>query len=58
MSDEIPSVDDVDDAFRKKIKATLDEAVHLTPDNIRQLAEAWAWVQTPNQAHGGTSVSS
>jgi hypothetical protein len=32
-------------------------AIVATPEELRDLAEAWAWIMYPNMSHGGHSQS-
>ena len=54
MPDDNPTVNDVDAAFKRAFLKALNN--NSSPSSLRDLAEAWAWVQSPNQAHGGTAA--
>ncbi len=39
------------------LKEIVEKAPSHSPDHILALAEAWAWLQSPNQSHGGGTTS-
>jgi len=51
---------EVEDALLDLIKLTAEKlaaetSVSASPDGVLKLAEAYAWLQHPNQPHGGGS---
>lgn len=61
-NDEVPTERDVKD-LRKAASAALlrrieSEAPTTSATQLLKLAEAYAWVEFPNQPHGGSALSS
>jgi hypothetical protein len=50
-------MDELQEEVRNVLLERIKEAAEQThgPGALRNLAEAWAWVTSPNQPHGGTS---